>query len=115
MADSRIFLNIDDYYRGIFSLYEFNTNKPIEIREQRRQRQIVKSAGKETIDSRKLLVEILAFCFMPNHIHLLLRQLGDNGVSGFMQKLGAGYGLYFNKKHNRRGQLFQVRAKAVHM
>lgn len=115
VAGSRIFRGIDDYYRAIFSLYEFNTSKPIEIREQRRQRQIVKSAGKETIDNRKFLVEILAFCFMPNHIHLLLRQLEDKGISNFMRKLGAGYGLYFNKKHDRQGHLFQGRFRAVHI
>ncbi|MBI2450608.1 MAG: transposase [Candidatus Nealsonbacteria bacterium] len=63
---------------------------------------------------RKLLVEILAFCFMPNHVHLLLRQLQDRGVQKFMQKLG-GYTTYYNKKYQRQGYLFQGRYRAVHI
>jgi len=43
---------------------------------------------------------------MPNHIHLLLRQLKDDGISRFMQKVGGGYANYFNKKYNRKGHLF---------
>ena len=64
---------------------------------------------------RKLLVEILAFCLMPNHIHLLLRQLGEGGISKFMRKLGAGYGGYYNKKYKRSGHLFDGRYKLVHI
>lgn len=51
---------------------------------------------------------------MPNHFHLLLRQLVDGGISLFMRKLG-GYPLYFNKKYNREGPLFQGRFKAVNI
>ncbi len=52
---------------------------------------------------------------MPNHIHLLLRQIRDNGITDFMRKFGAGYAMYFNKKYNRKGHLFQGRFKAVHI
>lgn len=62
---------------------------------------------------RKLLVEILAFVLMPNHYHLLLRQIRDNGIVRFMQKLGTGYTMYFNKVCERTGVLFQGRYKAV--
>jgi len=63
---------------------------------------------------RKLLVEILAFCLMPNHFHLLIRQLKDDGISRFMRKLG-GYATYLNKKYKRSGHLYQGRFKAVHV
>jgi hypothetical protein len=49
-------------------------------------------------DGRDLLVEVLAFCLMPNHIHLLLRQLKEGGISKFMLKLESGYAAYFEKK-----------------
>jgi len=60
-------------------------------------------------------VEILAFCFMPNHIHLLLKQLKDNSITQFMRKFGTGYATFFNKKYSRRGHLFQGRFGAVHI
>ncbi len=62
---------------------------------------------------RKLLVEILVFTLMPNHFHLLVRQKKEKGIVRFMQKLGTGYTMYFNKKHDRVGGLFQGRFKAV--
>lgn len=44
---------------------------------------------------------------MPNHFHLLLQQWLDGGVSKFMQKLGTAYTMYFNKRRERSGVLFQ--------
>ena len=117
VGDSEIFRRDDDYWRAIFSLYEFNTSKPIEIRIQRKKRQQVKNGGlsSDSSDNRKLLIEILAFCFMPNHIHLLIRQKIENGITQFMRKFGTGYAYYFNKKYSRKGHLFQGRFRAVHI
>jgi putative transposase len=66
-------------------------------------------------DSRERLVDILAFVLMPNHYHLLLRQRVDDGIPKFMQKLGTGYTMYFNERHERSGALFQGRYKSVHI
>jgi putative transposase len=127
-----IFKDIDDHYRGIFSIYEFNNAKTVEIRERRRNRlkvkEQIKKANKEfqnvlkearggptSADSRLKLVEVLAFCIMPNHLHLLLRQLHDNGITKFMVKLGTGYGGYFNRKYGRQGHIFQRQFTAVHI
>ncbi len=52
-------------------------------------------------------VAILAYCLNPNHFHFILKQLTDNGISKFMQKLQGGYTYYFNIKHSRSGSLFQ--------
>jgi len=62
-------------------------------------------------------VEILAFCLMPNHLHLLMRQLKDSGISKFMNKFGAGYPAYFKKRHNikKKGYFFQGRFVSVHI
>jgi len=118
--DNLLFKDVDDHYRGIFSIYEFNTVKPVVIRERRQARlrikELLKQAPEKGIsanDSRDKLVEILAFCFMPNHIHLLLKQTKDNGTTRFMNKLGAGYGGYFNRKYSRKGHVFQNRFNAV--
>jgi len=73
--------------------------------------------GQTSSYSRELLVEILAVCLMPNHYHLVVRQLRDNGISLFMKKLGDGYVGYFNEKYKRkgRGSIFQGHFKAVHI
>jgi len=53
-------------------------------------------------------IELLAFCLMPNHFHLLVYQAqNDKAISKFLQSLSTGYSMYFNKTHNRLGGLFQ--------
>lgn len=117
--DNLLFKNKDDYYRGIFSIYEFNTIKPTTIQYRRKVRiKIKKDLDRDPLsisDERDKLVEIFAFCFMPNHIHLLLRQLKDGGITKFMNKFGAGYGGYFNRKYIRKGHVFQSRFLSVHV
>jgi len=117
--DNLIFKDINDYYRGIFSIYEFNTTKPVTIQYRRKVRVHLKQKldrdPVSVIDERDRLVEILVFCFMPNHIHLLLRQLKNEGITKFMSKVGAGYGGYFNRKYSRKGYVFQNRFSAVHI
>jgi len=54
-----------------------------------------------------------AFCLMPNHFHLLLHQAEDEtAVSKAMQSLGTTYSMYFNRKHQRRGSIFESVFKA---
>jgi REP element-mobilizing transposase RayT len=82
-----IFNNENDYYRGIFSLYEFNNAVSVEIRKRREERKKEKASGSSTSAIRDMFVEIFALAFMPNHIHLLVRQIKDNGITQFMRKL----------------------------
>lgn len=137
IGNDLLFKNIDDYYRGIFSIYEFNNANPVRIAQRRQEIQAIKEKFKKfkqiirdlTLsdsiqgrvssifipDNRDKLVEVLAFCFMPNHIHLLLRQLKEGGITKFMRKMGAGYGRYLNIKYNRKGYVFQNRFVSVHI
>jgi len=66
---------------------------------------------KET-GNQKELVKILAYCLMPNHFHLLVQQLVDGGVTGFVKNLANSYTRYFNTRHERIGALFQGAFKA---
>ena len=50
---------------------------------------------------------------MNNHFHLLLVQAKDKGIEKFMQKLGTGYTMYFNKRYERVGSLFQGVFKSI--
>ena len=53
------------------------------------------------------LVKILCYCLVPNHFHLLLKEIREGGISKFMQKLGIGYTNYFNLRHDEVGRVFQ--------
>lgn len=61
------------------------------------------------------LVEVICFCLMPNHFHLLLRQLEDKGVAIFMANFVNAYTRYFNIKSKRIGNLFEGVFKAVYI
>jgi len=60
----------------------------------------------------KPLVKILSFCLMPNHYHLLLKEIIDGGVSRFMHKLSTSFTNYSNIKYNEVGSVFQGSYKA---
>ena len=103
-----LFKDLNDHYRGIFSVYEFNNSQPVSIKERRKIRESFKSARRRAsgtaevvveADDRDKLVDVLVFCFMPNHIHLLLKQKQESGIHKFMVKFCSGYGRYFNQKN----------------
>src|SRR3989344_652413 len=58
-------------------------------------------------------ITFLAFCLMPNHFHFLVKQKNANSINKFIQSLCTRYTMYFNRKYNRVGSLFQSVYKAV--
>ncbi len=58
-------------------------------------------------------IELIGYCLMPNHFHILLKQNSKNSMQGFMRSVMTRYAQYFNKKYDRVGPLFQGRYKAV--
>lgn len=65
------------------------------------------------VNENNILIEIVAYCIMPTHIHLLLKQEMDCGISKFMARVLNGYSRYFNTKHLRAGPLWAGRFKNV--
>lgn len=57
-------------------------------------------------------LELVAFCLMPTHFHLLLYQVTDDAITRFMRSTATGYSMYFNKRQHRKGTLLQGRYKA---
>lgn len=58
-------------------------------------------------------IDLLAYCLMPNHFHLLVRQKSEKGLALFMKQLTNAYAQYFNEKYKRGGSLMEGRYKAV--
>jgi putative transposase len=52
---------------------------------------------------------------MPNHFHLILKELRSGGISLLMQRVGNSYTKYFNAKHERSGHLFSSRFQSIHI
>lgn len=102
-----IFMDDRDYLRFLLSLKVFNTAGLSWISE--------KQNLDEKISKEDNLVDILCYCLMPNHYHLLLKQRIDGGITKFMRKLNTGFTMYFNLKNERKARLFESRFKSVHV
>ena len=61
------------------------------------------------------LADVGAYCLMPNHFHLLVRENEEGGISHLMQKLLTGYTMYFNRRYQRSGSLLESRFRARHI
>lgn len=62
--------------------------------------------------SQDLQTPVYAWALMDNHAHILLRS-GPQGLSDFMRKLLTGYAVFYNRRHDRHGHLFQNRYKSI--
>lgn len=107
-VDKRIiFQDSSDYLRFLRSVKEFNDNNHTYSYS------TLSSPRKITTIDSDPLVRVVAYCLMPNHFHLLLEQLCDNGITNFLHRLGTGYTNYFNLKNKRIGRLFQGSYRAI--
>lgn len=106
--DKRIIFHDDqDYKRFVTLLYLCNSINRIDISEIKKDFFIFERG--------KNITAIGAYCLMPNHFHLVLTQLEDNGISKFMQKITTAYSMYYNKKYKRTGGLFEGKFKSQHL
>lgn len=117
VAHQPTFLLARDYERFLFYLsYYRHKEAPVRLSKLLQIPKDVRNKILEGLEiSNDVIVEIVAYCCMPNHFHLLLKQRADGGVSLFMRKITDGYTRYFNTKHQRVGPVFQGAFKAVHI
>jgi putative transposase len=100
------FLDLIKYYR--FSNTPFSFSQLMSLQKEEKEKILVGLRKENAIH-----VEIIAYCLMPNHFHLLLKQITDKGISVFMTNLQNSYVKYFNIKNERAGPLFQSMFKGV--
>jgi len=61
------------------------------------------------------LVSVIAYCLMPNHFHLILKQLAEEGIKKYIQRSTNSFAHYYSKKYESSGHLFGGNFKAVHV
>lgn len=110
---NNIFTTKADYNRFVLLLYVANNINSVHISNLPYQGRSLINVTKN-IKRDETLVDIGVYCLMPNHFHLLLREKTEGGITKFMSKLLTGYSMYFNKKNERTGGLFESRFKAEH-
>lgn len=106
-SKQKIFLDTEDYNHFIKLLYLCNSIKSITFRDI--------SLNTYDFNREETLINLGAYCLMPNHFHLLIKEKIENGTSKFIQKLSTAYSMYFNKKYKRTGGLFEGKFKSQHI
>jgi putative transposase len=101
-----IFQDKHDYWRFLAALYMCNSDQKIRLDNVK---------YRFEYDRGEPLVDIGAYCLMPNHYHLLLRERISGGISKFMQKFSGAYTMYYNERHDHAGVVFQGKFKAKHI
>lgn len=102
-----IFRESADYQRFQALMYLSNSHERFVFRE-------LETDLIYTLAGGQALVRIEAYCLMPNHFHILLTPVIPAGASQFMKKLSTAYSMYFNKKYERSGSLFEGPFKSQH-
>ena len=102
-----IFLSDEDRRRFLRACVLLNDDEVMS------QRYPLQKDGHHPFSAQKPLVSIISYVLMDNHIHFVLKQLREDGIARFMQRIGTSYTKYFNLRHGRTGSLFESTYKAV--
>lgn len=107
--DETIFRCHDDYRRMRDLFVYYNTE------ENRLSFSVAKkfSANPSSPATSSPLVQIIAWCIMPTHVHLVLTGLTQKGIQKFMTRALKSYAQYYNTKYKRLGQVWHDRFKNV--
>ncbi len=109
----RIFLDDQDY-RVFLHLLEFYLSPASDFGKH----PLAEMTGFSPVRARPLeplyqKVDLICYCLMPNHFHLLLKQTEKDGMEKLLRRVLTAYVGYFNRRYDRIGHLFQGTYKAV--
>jgi len=107
-SKQKIFHDNEDYFRFMSLLYACNSINNF------RADTIPKGESPYDFKRGKRIVSIGSYCLMPNHFHVLITQTAEGDISKFMQKITTAYVMYYNKKYERTGGLFEGKFKSEH-
>ncbi|MFH1305212.1 MAG: transposase [Candidatus Omnitrophota bacterium] len=114
IAGFKIFKNKVDYNRMLEEIRFYTIeNPPCKFCVFKSLQEEMKPEIFPKIDPSEKLIDILAYCLMPTHIHFVLKQLKENGISKFIGRILQSYSTHFNIKHKRKGPLWQGRFQNV--
>lgn len=109
-----VFEDVGDYNRFLLLLYLGNGSVPLHIANLKDKN--IRAVLEDTsIERGEPLVEIGAYTLIPNHFHLLLKEIREDGIAMFMQRIFTAFTMYFNKKYERTGALFAGPFKSRHV
>ena len=116
----KIFIDERDYIRFIFLITHFQSPTRLYNISWYTQSFIKKGSFSTKEDKvkdiiKKRSVELVAFALMPNHFHILVRNLEDGVLSVYMHRVLTAYSKYFNAKYNKKGHVFHGPFGAVHI
>src|SRR3989344_2015385 len=101
-----IFYQTKDWARFLFLILHLKSPK-IFFNIGRKTSKFVRSGGFNITDEiiKSRTVELVSYALMPNHFHLTVREIKENGISQYMQRILKAYPKYFNTKYNKSGHL----------
>jgi putative transposase len=108
-SKQKIFHNAEDYARFMGLLYACNQEENFKIDN------LSKGGSLYETEKCSKLINIGAYVLMPNHFHLLITSKEENNISKFMQKISTAYVMYYNKKYERTGGLFEGKFKSQYL
>lgn len=110
-----IFTTDTAYHRAKFTLNYYQFTNPPKLSYLLDRPKDVRQKILNDLSATPTKIEILAFCLMPNHFHLVLRQTQDYGISKFLADFQNSYTKYFNAKNKRSGSLLNRQFKSVNI
>ncbi len=111
-----VFMSDDDRTRFVLLLFLCNNREIVHLSNLLKKYQgdpliqIFENEGRT-----ETLVDIIAYVLMPNHVHLVVHEKAEGGISKFMLKLMTAYSMFFNTKYERSGPLFTRPFRSKHV